>query len=214
MTRFGLSAGFPSAARLCCQRRLRARPPSIAASLEPVVEQPVACSASGACQRLLSMFTQRISSSAVCGYSSLSIMFLSTHSIISCCACGSIQVVTKVARLRRALPSSISSSWTIWYATSGATPSSGSSCRGMLLPSISKMGGSERSRLGLSGPFGCFSAMPSRPFWLGCNTPRSYSPREAAPALVRAKQAAADLRVRRRFLGQSQDQTMLLNPSP
>ncbi len=29
------------------------------------------------------MFTQRISSSAVCGYSSLSIMFLSKHSIMS-----------------------------------------------------------------------------------------------------------------------------------
>ena len=29
-------------------------------------------------------------------------------------ACGSIQVVTKVARFIRALPSSISSSWMIW----------------------------------------------------------------------------------------------------
>ena len=43
MTRFGLSAGLPAAARRCCQRRLSASPPSIAASLEPVVEQPVAC---------------------------------------------------------------------------------------------------------------------------------------------------------------------------
>ena len=60
------------------------------------------------------MFTQRISSSAVCGYSSLSIMFLSRHSAISSSACGSIQVVTNVARFRRALPSSISSSWMIW----------------------------------------------------------------------------------------------------
>ena len=60
------------------------------------------------------MLTQRISSSAVCGYSSLSIMFLSKHSAISRSACGSIQVVTKVARFRRALPSSISSSWMIW----------------------------------------------------------------------------------------------------
>ena len=60
------------------------------------------------------MFTQRVSSSAVCGYSSLSIMFLSKHSAINRSACGSIHVVTKVARLRRALPSSISSSWTIW----------------------------------------------------------------------------------------------------
>jgi hypothetical protein len=60
------------------------------------------------------MLTQRISSSAVCGYSSLSIMFLSKHSAMSFSAWGSIQVVTKVARLRRALPSSISSSWMIW----------------------------------------------------------------------------------------------------
>jgi hypothetical protein len=93
---------------------LSASPPSIAASLEPVVEQPVACSASGACQSRLRMLTQRISSSAVCGYSSLSIMFLSKHSAISFSACGSIHVVTNVARFMRALPSSISSSWTIW----------------------------------------------------------------------------------------------------
>ena len=44
----GLSDGLPSARRRCCQRRLRARPPSIAASLEPVVEQPAACFGSGA----------------------------------------------------------------------------------------------------------------------------------------------------------------------
>ena len=44
------------------------------------------------------------------GYSSLSIMFLSAHSSMSLSACGSIHVVTKVARLSRALPSSMSSS--------------------------------------------------------------------------------------------------------
>ena len=60
------------------------------------------------------MLTQRISSSAVCGYSSLSIMFLSRHSAISFSAWGSIQVPTNVARFMRALPSSISSSWMIW----------------------------------------------------------------------------------------------------
>ena len=60
------------------------------------------------------MSTQRISISAVCGYSSLLIMFLSNVSVISRRACGSTQVPTNVARLRRALPSSISSSWTIW----------------------------------------------------------------------------------------------------
>ena len=57
------------------------------------------------------MWTQRISSSAVCGYSSLSIMFLSNVSDISFCASGSIQVPQKVARLKRELPSMISSSW-------------------------------------------------------------------------------------------------------
>ena len=39
------------------------------------------------------MFTQRFSSSAVCGYSSLSIMFLSNVSAIRRSACGSIHVV-------------------------------------------------------------------------------------------------------------------------
>ena len=107
---FGLVASWPAAFRRFCQRRFRASPPSIAASLEPVVEQPVDCATSGACQSRLRMLTQRISNSAVCGYSSLSIMFLSRQSAISCRACGSIHVVTKVARLRRALPSSISSS--------------------------------------------------------------------------------------------------------
>ena len=60
------------------------------------------------------MFTQRISMAAVCGYSSLSIMFLSNVSAMRRSANGSMYVVTKVARLSRALPSSISSSCTIW----------------------------------------------------------------------------------------------------
>jgi hypothetical protein len=55
----------------------------MAASLDPVVEQPVAVSAAGACQRSARMLMQRISISAVCGYSSLSIMFLSKHSAMS-----------------------------------------------------------------------------------------------------------------------------------
>ena len=126
ITMFGRSTGRPAALRRSCQRRLSASPPSIAASLEPVVEQPVGSAASGAFQSRLSMRTQRVSISAVCGYSSLSIMFLSKHSAMSCSACGSIQVVTNVATFRRALPSIISSSWTIWYATSG-----GSSCCGI-----------------------------------------------------------------------------------
>ena len=66
------------------------------------------------------MFTQRDSSSAVCGYSSLSIMFFSRHSVISTCASGSIQVVTNVARFSRALPSSNSSSRTTCAAVPGS----------------------------------------------------------------------------------------------
>lgn len=87
---------------------------SMQASLEPVVEQPTAFAGSGACHSWASMETQRRSSSAVRGYSSLSIMFLSRHSLMRTSAWGSIQVVTKVARLSRELPSSISSSWTSW----------------------------------------------------------------------------------------------------
>ena len=114
ITRFGLSAGLPAALRACCHRRLSASPPSMAASLDPVVEHPVASAASGAFHSLLRMLTHRISSSAVCGYSSLSIMFLSKHSAMSRSASGSIQVVTNVATFRRAFPSSMSSSWMIW----------------------------------------------------------------------------------------------------
>ena len=84
-------------------------PPSIAASLDPVVEVPVTSPSPDACQSRPIMFTQRRSNSAVCGYSSLSIMFLSAVSAISARPSGGIQVVTNVARLRRALPSSSSS---------------------------------------------------------------------------------------------------------
>jgi hypothetical protein len=105
---------------------LSAIPASIAASLEPVVDVPVASSASGEFQSRLSMLTHRASSSAVAGYSSLSIMFLSNVSSMSRRASGSIHVLTNVARLSLALPSSISSSWIIWRAVSGRMPVSGS----------------------------------------------------------------------------------------
>ena len=76
------------------------------------------------------MFTHRRSISAVCGYSSLSIMFFEAHSAMSSSASGSIQVVTNVARLSRALPSSISSSWMIWKAIRGGMPLSARRRRG------------------------------------------------------------------------------------
>ena len=90
------------------------------ASLEPVVEQPVAFPSAGECHRWARIFTQRRSISAVCGYSSLSIMFLSKHEAISLSASGSIHVVTNVARLSRALPSRMSSSRTTCAAVLGS----------------------------------------------------------------------------------------------
>ena len=114
ITMLGRSVGWPAARWRSRQRHLSAIPASIAASLDPVVDVPVACSSSGEFQSRLSMFTHRCSSSAVRGYSSLSIMFLSNVSDISRRACGSIHVVTNVARFSRALPSSISSSCTNW----------------------------------------------------------------------------------------------------
>lgn len=113
------------------------------ASLDPVVEHPTAVAGSGAFHRSASIATQRRSSSAVRGYSSLSIMFLSRHSAISNPASGSIHVVTKVARFSRALPSSISSSRTSWWAVAGAMGGSGSRCVG---------GASAMSPSGLAGP--------------------------------------------------------------
>ena len=81
------------------------------ASLEPIVDVPMVLPGAGAFHNSASMWTQRISSSAVCGYSSLSIMFLSKVSAMSRCASGSIHVLQKVARLKRELPSRINSSW-------------------------------------------------------------------------------------------------------
>ena len=95
------------------------------ASLEPIVEVPMAAASSGALNRCATMFTQRRSISAVCGYSSLSIMFLSNASAMSLSASGSIHVVTNVARLSRELPSRRSSSWIKRYAVSGRVSCSG-----------------------------------------------------------------------------------------
>jgi len=84
----------------------------MAASLEPVVEQPTVFRASGECHRSARIRTQRDSISAVCGYSSLSIMFLSRFSAISRRASSSAQVVQNVARFCEESPSSESSSRT------------------------------------------------------------------------------------------------------
>ena len=82
----------------------------MAASLEPVVEQPMAPWIAGACQRSATMRAQRASISAVWGYLSLSSMFLSMHRSIRAWTSSSTQVWQKVARFWRELPSSISSS--------------------------------------------------------------------------------------------------------
>ena len=102
-------ASLPADSRAARQRHFSAIPASIAASLEPVVEQPVADSDSGAFHRSARMFTQRDSIAAVIGYSSLSIMFLSAVSAISRAPRSGIQVVTNVARFSCAWPSSASS---------------------------------------------------------------------------------------------------------
>ena len=107
----GRSVGCPAAARRARQRHFSAMPASITASLEPIVDAPTASPSSGALNRCATMLTQRRSISAVCGYSSLSIMFLSKASAISRSASGSIQVVTNVAMFSRELPSRSSSSW-------------------------------------------------------------------------------------------------------
>lgn len=54
----------------------------MAASLEPMVEHPMVVLLSGEFQRSASICTQRRSISAVWGYSSLSIMFLSMQASI------------------------------------------------------------------------------------------------------------------------------------
>jgi hypothetical protein len=76
----------------------KANPPNIAASLEPVVEHPRVLAASGECQRSANINTHRLSISAVDGYSSLSIMFLSMDRSMSLCTSSSTQVWQKVAR--------------------------------------------------------------------------------------------------------------------
>jgi hypothetical protein len=95
------------------------------ASEEPTVDAPTVFAASGAFQRSAIMCTQRRSISAVCGYSSLSIMFLLIASSISSWTCGSSHVWQNVARFIRLLPSSSISSLTNWRTVSAAVSSGG-----------------------------------------------------------------------------------------
>ena len=115
MTMLGLPVGRP-----CClaartpapferqpgeMDRLR-RPDGGAADGRPVC--------SGALNSRASMLTQRLWISVVWGYSSASTKLRPNDSVINMSASGSIQVVTKLARLSAGLPSRFSSSWMIW----------------------------------------------------------------------------------------------------
>ena len=124
------------------------------ASDDPIVDVPIAASASGAFHSVAIIFQHRVSIAAVCGYSSLSTMFLSAVSEYSLFACGSIQVPTNVARFRRELPSSIASSCTTWYAVSGSDSMGGNALSGK---SVASPG---RAKSGLS--WFC-SPMPMKP---------------------------------------------------
>ena len=122
---FGRSVGLPSARRLARHRHLAAIPASMQASEDPTAEVPTVLAASGAFHRSAIMCTHRRSISAVCGYSSRSIMFLLIDSAISPRTSGSSHVWQNVARFCRAFPSSISSSDTSWNASRGSVPSAG-----------------------------------------------------------------------------------------
>ena len=124
-TMLGLSTLLPAARRLARHRHLAAIPASMHASDDPMAEAPTVLAASGAFHKSAIMCTHRRSISAVCGYSSRSIMFLLIDSAIRARTSGSSHVWQNVARFCRALPSSISSSDTNWNASRGSVPSWG-----------------------------------------------------------------------------------------
>ena len=98
------------------------------ASEEPWVRAPVV--SPGALKRSASIRTQRCSISAEIGYSAWSMKLRWRLAAISRCASGSIQVVTKVARLRAGSPSSSSSSPTRRIASIADIPLAGNSRSG------------------------------------------------------------------------------------
>ena len=90
------------------------------ASDDPWVRHPVV--APGALKRSASIRTQRCSISAEIGYSAWSMKLRCRFSAMIRCASGSIQVVTKVARLRCGSPSRFRSSATSRMASVGCIP--------------------------------------------------------------------------------------------
>ncbi len=108
---FGFAVSSPRRSRQLC---LCASSPSMIASEEPIVAVPAAAPPSGALKRPPIMLTTRWWITSVCGYSSWSTKLRLSVSVASCWASGSIQVVTKEARLSVGLPSRLSSSWISW----------------------------------------------------------------------------------------------------
>ena len=84
------------------------------ASEEPIVAVPQASLLGGALKSCPIMLTTRWWISSVCGYSSWSTKLRLSVSVARSRASGSIQVVTKEARLSAGLPSRLSSSWISW----------------------------------------------------------------------------------------------------
>ena len=101
------------------------------ASDDPWVRAPVV--SPGAWNRSAIIRMQRCSISAVRGYSAWSMKFRCRLSAMIRCASGSIQVVTKVARLRPGSPSIARSSATSRIASSALIPSVGNSRLGTSL---------------------------------------------------------------------------------
>ena len=100
------------------------------ASDDPCVRAPVV--SPGAWKRSASIRMQRCSISAVRGYSAWSMKLRCRLVAMICCACGSIHVVTKVARLRAGSPSSARSSPTSRIASTAGIPLTGKSFVGHL----------------------------------------------------------------------------------
>jgi hypothetical protein len=98
--------------------------PSMIASDDPCVRAPVV--SPGAWNKSAIMRMQRCSISAVCGYSAWSMKLRCRFSAMIRWASGSIQVVTKVARLRCGIPSRTSSSPINRIASIARMPYSGS----------------------------------------------------------------------------------------
>ena len=123
--RFGRSVDPPSARRRVRQFHFSDNPPSMIASDEPCVRAPVV--SPGAWKRSASIRMHRCSISAVRGYSAWSMKLRCRFSAMMRWASGSIQVVTKVARLRPGSPSSARSSATSRMASTAVIPASGNS---------------------------------------------------------------------------------------